>query len=133
MSTRCMALIQLKNYRSMQKILQLDYEVKVLVKSKFLSRLKIIFKPTTLQDGGRFEVSKAHNFFFCKKKHAEEHANNTIGFVIGQFKRISKLQEKFDSDWLFLLSLGIIVALISFGLDFSIDKCQQGTVVTDVQ
>ena len=70
---------------------------------------------------------------FVKKKHAEEHANNTIGFVIGQFKRISKLQEKFDSDWLFLLSLGIIVALISFGLDFSIDKCQQGTEVTDVQ
>jgi chloride channel 2 len=42
-------------------------------------------------------------------------------------KRISKrVEEKFDSDWLFLLILGIIVALISFGLDFSIDKCQQG-------
>lgn len=75
MSTRCMALIQLKNYRNMQNILQLDYEIKVLMKSKFLSRLKIIFKPTTLQDGGRFEVSKMPNFFSCKKHTCtEEHA-----------------------------------------------------------
>ncbi|XP_028393845.1 chloride channel protein 2-like isoform X2 [Dendronephthya gigantea] len=48
------------------------------------------------------------------------------GKMIRQCKRILKpVQEKFDSDWLFLLILGIIVALISFGLDFSIDKCQQ--------
>jgi chloride channel 2 len=54
------------------------------------------------------------------------HSKNFVLFL-GQLKRISKpVQEKFDSDWLFLLILGIIVALISFGLDFSIDKCQQG-------
>lgn len=32
------------------------------------------------------------------------------------------------SDWVFLLVLGIVMALISFVLDLAIDKCQTGVL-----
>ena len=121
---RCMAVIQRKNYRIMPKILRLNYEVKVLVKSKWLSQVKITFKHTARQHGARCKVSDIYQTPVVSL--CITHSKNFVLFL-GQLKRISKpVQEKFDSDWLFLLILGIIVALISFGLDFSIDKCQQG-------
>lgn len=60
--------------------------------------------------------------------HTNYHHLSMSGVIIlGHLQRCWRpIQERFDSDWLFLLILGIIVALISFSLDFCIDKCQQG-------
>ena len=90
------------------------------------------FKLTRHQTGGKYKVcfsvlsgKFAISFCVCN-------ANNVLNIrvslcILGNIKRCSKpIQERFDSDWIFLLILGIVVALISFGLDFSIDKCQQG-------
>ena len=33
---------------------------------------------------------------------------------------------KIGEDWLFLTLLGILMALLSFGMDFVIEKCQTG-------
>ncbi|XP_046850431.1 chloride channel protein 2-like isoform X2 [Xenia sp. Carnegie-2017] len=58
--------------------------------------------------------------------HFHAYSTSRWGIIRRQMKQVFlSIEEKFDSDWLFLLVLGIIVALISFGLDYSIDKCQQ--------
>ena len=36
---------------------------------------------------------------------------------------------RLGSDWVFLLLLGIIMALISFVLDLAIEKCQTGRLI----
>lgn len=74
----------------------------------------------------RSQSSREEQVTEPSEDHFQTYSPSTWGKMQRQLKRISKpVQEKFDSDWLFLLILGIIVALISFGLDFSIDKCQQ--------
>ena len=49
-------------------------------------------------------------------------ANVPAGFIAWSRPCWSRL----GSDWVFLLLLGIIMALISFVLDLAIEKCQTG-------
>lgn len=46
--------------------------------------------------------------------------------VTGFIERLRPCWSRLGSDWVFLLILGIIMALISFVLDLAIDKCQTG-------
>ena len=105
-----------------------------ITKSKFARRAGGWTNWRSLSNLQSFKMGKDSKSVTCptflnRCKNFEKHIEKQNYAFLGQFKRIAKLQEKFDSDWLFLLSLGIIVALISFGLDFSIDKCQQGSCI----
>jgi len=46
--------------------------------------------------------------------------------VTGFIERLRPCWSRLGSDWVFLLILGIVMALISFVLDLAIDKCQTG-------
>lgn len=39
---------------------------------------------------------------------------------------------RLGEDWIFLAMLGIIMALLSFGMDFVIEKCQEGMIVASL-
>ena len=47
-------------------------------------------------------------------------------FVLGCIEWLRPCWSRLGSDWVFLLILGIIMALISFVLDLAIEKCQTG-------
>lgn len=48
--------------------------------------------------------------------------------VAGFVERLRPCWSRLGSDWVFLLFLGIVMALISFVLDLAIDKCQTGVL-----